>query len=276
MTFSKRPVKQEFPICAREEPNASGSQHVEVAWTKVKNEKTTEEITVDDINLYVARKINEINVSGSVNFTLDQVLDVAKYAVTYCSRHGGAISKEKIKSSLRDKKQFTMLCEPRTVLKYKHATGSKKAMAQEADFYPNNKIECQISKDALDHSKIQRGDYVLRNLSGIVYILSKQMSTREKLNDEIDKVFAARCSVPLTDFEKLGHWLLFLMVKPDFWIQKLHTELSQTMLLMAETMKYFNLNIVVEYLQTHHDEKIGLRSSTPVPMGAVFHEDRQM
>ena len=45
----------------------------------------------------------------------DQILDVAKYAVIYFSRHGGAISKH-IKNSLGDKEQIVMLCEPRPVL----------------------------------------------------------------------------------------------------------------------------------------------------------------
>ena len=46
---------------------------------------------------------------------LDQILDVAKYAVIYFSRDNGAISKDKIKNSLRDK-QIVLLCELRPVL----------------------------------------------------------------------------------------------------------------------------------------------------------------
>ena len=45
----------------------------------------------------------------------------------------------------------------------------------------------------------------------------------------------------------------------------LHTELSQTMLLMGEIMmKYFNnMNIVVTFVCTHQDEKNGLKGSIP-------------
>ena len=46
---------------------------------------------------------------------------------------------------------------------------------------------------------------------------------------------------------------------------ELHTELSQTMLLMGENIiKCFNnLNIVATFVRTHQDEKIGMRGSIP-------------